>query len=152
MDPMIPADLEFLETHAARVTAARRFTMSTLSVFGALSLILAAIGVFGVLSFAVAQRTREMAVRAALGADRGRLRRLVLASGARVVAVGIVGGLIGAWYLAQLARSLLFEVEPRDPLVFAAATVTIAAVGLLAAVVPARRAARVQPMEALRQE
>jgi ABC-type antimicrobial peptide transport system permease subunit len=69
-----------------------------------------------------------------------------------VVAVGIGVGLVGAWYLAQLAQSLLFEVEPRDPLVFAAATVTIAMVGLLAAVVPARRAARVEPMEALRQE
>ena len=152
VDPMIPADLEFLETHAARVTAARRFTMSTLSVFGALSLILAAIGVFGVLSFAVTQRTREMAVRAALGADRRRLRRLVLASGARVVAAGIAVGLVGAWYLAQLARSLLFEVEPRDPLVYGAAALTIAAVGLLAAVIPARRAARVEPMEALRQD
>jgi putative ABC transport system permease protein len=152
VDPMIPADLAFLKSHADRVTARRRFTMSTLSVFGALSLILAAIGVFGVLSFAVAQRTREMAVRAALGADRRRLQRLVLGSGARVVALGIAVGLVGAWYLAQLARSLLFEVEPRDPLVYAAATVAIAAVGLLAAVIPARRAARVEPMQALRQD
>jgi putative ABC transport system permease protein len=152
IDPTVPADLEFLKSHASRVTAARRFTMSTLSLFGVLSLILAAVGVFGVLSFAVAQRTREMAVRAALGADRRRLQRLVLGSGARVVAAGIGVGLLGAWYLAQLAQSLLFEVEPRDPAVFAAATLTIAAVGLLAAVVPARRAAQVEPMEALRQD
>ena len=152
IDPAIPADLEFLKSHADRVTAARRFTMSTLSVFGALSLILAAIGVFGVLSFAVAQRTREMAVRAALGADRRRLQRLVLGSGARVVAVGMVAGLAAAWYLAHFAQSFLFEVEPRDPLVFGAATLTIAVVGLLAAVIPARRAARVEPMEALRQD
>jgi len=66
--------------------------------------------------------------------------------------VGIVVGLAGAWYLAQLAQSLLFEVEPRDPLVYGAATLTIAVVGLLAAVIPARRAARVEPMEALRQD
>jgi predicted permease len=152
VDPMIPADLEFLKSHANRVTATRRFTMSTLSVFGVLSLILAAIGVYGVLSFAAAQRTREMAVRAALGADRRQLQHLVLGSGARVVAVGIGIGLLGAWYLAQLARSLLFEVEPRDPMVLGAATVTIAAVGLLAAVVPALRASRVEPMEALRND
>src|SRR5687768_3418559 len=152
IDPMIPADLEFLRSHADRVTAARRFTMSTVSVFGILSLILAAIGVFGVLSFAVAQRTREMAVRAALGADRPRLQRLVLGSGARVVAVGIAGGLFGAWSLSRLAQSLLFGVQPRDPFVFGAAILTIAAVGLLAAVIPARRAARVEPMVALRQE
>jgi len=152
IDPMIPADLEFLKSHANRVTAARRFTMATLAVFGGLSLILAAIGVYGVLSFATAQRTREMAVRAALGADRRRLQQLVLGSGARVVAVGMAVGLVGAWHLAQLARSFLFGVEPRDPTVFGAATLTIAAVGLLAAVVPARRASRVEPMEALRQD
>jgi predicted permease len=152
VDPMIPADLEFLKSHANRVTATRRFTMWTLSVFGVLSLVLAAIGVYGVLSFAAAQRTREMAVRAALGADRRQLQHLVLGSGARVVAVGIGVGLVGAWYLAQLARSLLFEVEPREPMVFGAATVTIAAVGLLAAVVPALRASRVEPMEALRND
>jgi ABC-type antimicrobial peptide transport system permease subunit len=93
-----------------------------------------------------------MAVRAALGADRRRLQRLVLGSGARVVAAGIGVGLLGAWYLAQLAQSLLFEVEPRDPMVFGLATLTIAAVGFLAAVAPARRAARVEPMEALRQD
>jgi predicted permease len=152
LDPSIPADLEFLKSHADRVTAARRFTMSALAIFGGLSLILAAIGVFGVLSFAVAQRTREMAVRSALGADRRRLQRLVLGSGARVVAVGMAVGLVGAWYLAHFAQSFLFEVEPRDPVVFGAATLTIAVVGFLAAVVPARRASRVEPMEALRQD
>jgi predicted permease len=150
VDPGIPADFEFLGTHADRVTAWRRFTMGTLTVFGMLALVLAAIGVYGVLSFAMAQRTREMAVRAALGADRGRLQRLVLGSGARVVGVGVVAGLLGAYYLAQLAQALLFEVQPRNPVVFAASALAIAAVGVLAAVIPARRAARVEPMEALR--
>ena len=152
MDPMIPADLEFLKTHANRVTASRRFTVSALSVFGALSLLLAAIGVYGVLSFAAAQRTREMAVRSALGADRRQLGALVLRSGAGVVATGMVAGLVGALSLSKLAESFLFEVKPRDPLVFVAATLTIAVVGLLAALIPARRAARVEPMEVLRQE
>ena len=152
IDPGIPADFEFLTTHADRVTASRRFSMSALLVFGGLSLALAAIGVYGVLSFAAAQRTREMAVRAALGADRTSLRWLVVGSGARVIGAGIAIGLVGAWNVAKLARSLLFQVEPRDPVILAGATVTIALVGLLAAAVPARRAARVDPMEALREE
>lgn len=151
-DPAIPADLTFLQSHADRVTAARRFTMTTLSVFGFLALALAAIGVYGVLSFAAAQQTREMAVRAALGADRQRLVRLFLGSGARVVGAGIAAGLVGAWYLAKLGESLLFQVDARDPVIFAGAALTIGAVGLLAALVPARRASRVEPMAVLRQD
>jgi putative ABC transport system permease protein len=150
VDPMVPADVTFLRTHANRVTASRRFTMATLSIFGVLSLLLAAIGVYGVLSFASAQRTGEMAVRAALGADRGRLWRLMLGSGVRIVGAGLVVGLAGALSLSGLAQSLLFDVGPRDPVVFLGATLTIAIVGLLAAAVPALRASRVEPMDALR--
>lgn len=150
IDPGVPADLAFMQTHANQVTAWRRFMMMALSVFGALSLLLAALGVYGVLSFAAAQRTREIAIRSALGADRGRLVRLVLDSGVRVVALGLAIGLVGSWYVMQLVRSLLFEVEPRDPLVFGVSILTIVTVGVLAALIPARRAARVDPMEALR--
>ena len=150
IDQAIPADLALMRTHADRVTSSRRFTMMALLVFGALALLLAAIGVYGVLSFAVAQRTREIAVRAALGASRRQLERMVLANGAKLVAVGAAAGLLGGYQLSQLVRSLLFEVEPRDPAVFGVATLTIAGVGLLAAVVPARRAARADPMESLR--
>ena len=152
VDPSIPADFVFLTTHVDRITASRRFTMATMTVFGALSLVLAAIGVYGVLSFAAAQQTREMAVRAALGADRQRLVRLFLGSGARVVGAGVAAGIVGAWYLAKLGQSLLFQVDARDPAIFAAAALTIGAVGLLAAMVPARRASRVEPMEVLRQD
>lgn len=152
IDAGIPADLAFLDSHAARVTATRRFTMGALSVFGGFALVLAAIGVYGVLSFAMAQRTREMAVRAALGADRGSLQRLVLGSGARVVGAGVLTGLVGAWYLSRLAEAMLFEVAPRDLSVFALATLTIGVVGLAAAAIPARRASRVEPMEALRED
>jgi predicted permease len=150
IDPGIPADLSLMRTHALRDTASRRFMMLALSVFGGLSLLLAALGVYGVLSFAAAQRTREIAIRAALGAERDRLVRLVLVSGVRVVVLGAFLGLVGSWYVTQLARSLLFGVEPRDPLVFSVSILTIVAVGILAALIPARRAARVDPMEALR--
>ena len=126
--------------------------MTALSVFGGLSLFLAAIGVYGVLSFAATQRTREIAIRSALGADRGKLVALVLGSGARVVMLGLVIGLVGSWYLMQLVRGLLFQVEPRDPFVFGVSIVTIALVGALAALIPARRASRVDPMQALRSE
>lgn len=152
VDPGIPADVALMRTHADRVTASRRFTMMALLVFGALALALAAIGVFGVLSFAVAQRRREIAVRAALGADRGMLRRMVLASGGRLVLVGCAAGVLGAWYVAQLSRSMLFGVEPHDPGAYGIALLTIVAAGLLAALVPAVRAARTDPMQALRED
>jgi predicted permease len=152
IDPAIPADLAFLKTHANQATASRRFMMTALSVFGGLSLLLAAMGVYGVLSFAAAQRTREIAIRAALGADRQRLVRLVLDSGARVIMLGLGLGLVGAWYLMQLVRGFLFQVEPRDPLVFGVAILTIVVVGVLAALIPARRASRVDPMQALRSD
>ena len=152
LDPAIPADLTFMETHANRAVAWRRFMMNALGVFAALSLLLAAVGVYGVLSYAAAQRTREIAIRAALGADRRRLVRLVLDSGFRVVMIGLGIGLVGAWYLMQLVRGFLFEVEPRDPIVFGAAILTIVVVGVLAALIPARRASRVDPMQALRSD
>jgi ABC-type antimicrobial peptide transport system permease subunit len=151
-DPGVPADVELLATSAARGTAERRFTTSVLSLFGLLALALAAIGVYGALAFAVARRTREMAVRAALGADRADLLRLVLGSGARVIAAGTVAGLVAAWFLTRLLRSMLFEVEPGDPKVLAVATATIAVVALLAALVPARAATRVEPMHVLKSE
>lgn len=152
IDPTIPADISFLTTHEARSTASRRFTMTALSIFAGFSLLLAALGVYGVLSFAAAQRTREIAVRAALGADRRRLVALVLNNGARVIVTGLALGLVGSWYLAQFLSGFLFDVQPRDPFIFLAAVLTIVVVGLLAAALPARRAARADPMQALRAE
>ncbi|MGH9783693.1 MAG: FtsX-like permease family protein, partial [Terriglobia bacterium] len=98
------------------------------------------------------QRTREIAIRAALGADRRRLVRLVLDSGVRVMGLGLAIGLVGSWYVTQLVRSLLFQVQPRDPVVLGISILTIVAVGTLAALIPARRASRVDPMEALRSD
>ena len=149
-DPQIVTEVEPFAARLDESIAERRLIMSLLTGFGAFALALAAVGVYGVLSFGVAQRTREIAVRAALGAERGRLLRLVLAGALRVVAAGVAVGLAGASFLSVLVRGMLVDVSPTDPASFAAATLLLVAVGLLAGLVPAWRAARVEPAEALR--
>ena len=152
VDPTVPADIEPLVARADRLTADRRLVMSMLTIFGCLALALAAVGVYAVLSFSVAQRTREMAVRSALGADRRRIMQLVLSAGALVVAAGIAAGTAGALALAKVMSAFLFEVSPYDPVVLVAAIGVIAVAGMLAAAAPAWRAARVEPMLALKGE
>ncbi len=132
--------------------AQRRFTMLVLAAFAAAALLLAAVGVHGVLSYAVAQRTREIGIRVALGADLATVRRLVLGDGARLTALGVTIGLGGALALSRAMRSLLFGVEAFDGMTFATVATLLAAVALLASWLPARRAARVEPMEVLRGE
>jgi putative ABC transport system permease protein len=152
IDSRVPADVELLSARADRMTAERRFTMSVLTVFGALALALAAVGIYAVLSFSVAQRTREIAVRAALGADRRNLMSLVMTAGATVIGAGIAAGIAGAFVLTRLMQALLYEVSPHDPVVLGSAVLLIAVVALAAAAVPAHRAARVEPMVALKAE
>jgi predicted permease len=152
VDPGIPADLGTLESAAHRVTAERRFASAVLQAFGALALLLAGIGVYGMLAFSVAQRTRELAVRSALGADRERLLRLAIVSAANVVGIGIALGIGGALVSGRVLESLLFEVRPGDPLVLVLAAAIIGVVGLIAALGPARRATRIDPMVVLRNE
>jgi putative ABC transport system permease protein len=151
-DATVPADIELLDAAASRNTAPRRLARGALEVFSTIALLLAGIGVYGVLSFSVAQRTREIAVRAALGADRTRLVLLVFGNGAAVLGAGLVAGLAGAVAGAHLLQAMLFNVSPHDPIVLAAATAIIAAIGALAAVVPARRATRIDPIVALRED
>ncbi len=122
------------------------------SAFAALATILAAIGLYGVLAFTVAERTREIGVRMALGAGGSRVRRMILGQVGRIVVVGCVLGGIGAYYLGSTAEALLFEVQGRDPLVLVGVAVLLAAVALAAGYLPARRASRVDPMVALRSE
>jgi ABC-type antimicrobial peptide transport system permease subunit len=125
--------------------------MTLLTLFGAVALILAAIGIYGVLSFGVAQRVRELAIRQALGADRGTILSLVLGQGLWTAATGIVVGLLVAGIATQYMKSLLFAVQPFDAGVFAAVSLLLLSVAAAACYVPARRATRVDPVVALRE-
>jgi putative ABC transport system permease protein len=126
------------------------FTALSLGIAAVMALLLGAVGLYGVLSYVVSQRTQEMGVRLALGARAGQVQGLVVASGARLAVVGLVLGMAGAGALTRLLQGLLFGTEPLDPATFAGMSLVLLAVGLLASYVPARRAARVDPVESMR--
>ena len=123
-----------------------------LAVFAGVAMLLAAIGIYGVLAFAVTQRTREMAVRMALGASASDVVTMVVHHGARLSLVGGLAGLLAALALARSLESLLFEITVTDPITFGAVPIMLVAVALVAAYLPARRATRIDPMAALRAE
>ena len=153
LDPNLP--IENPKTMAAQVreNVFLDRLISTLSAgFAVLATVLAAVGLYGVLAYTVAQRTREFGLRMALGADAGMVRGLVLGHVGRMTLVGGLAGLGVAVGLGRLARSLLFELEGFDPAVLGVSVVLLAAVALVAAFVPAVRASRIQPMIALRQD
>jgi len=141
-----------LEDYVAESQAARRFTLLLLGLFGALALVLAAVGIYGVISYAVSLRTRELGIRMALGAARGDVQGMVLRQGLRLVAVGLALGLAVSAVLMRSLASLLFEVRPSDLATSAVVTVTLTAVALLANYLPARKASMLDPIVALRQE
>jgi ABC-type antimicrobial peptide transport system permease subunit len=126
--------------------------MVVLGTFALVAFLLAAIGVHGVLSYVVAQRTREIGIRMALGADRGSVRGMVLRQGTALAIVGLALGLLGALAISRVLSTLLYGVGARDPATFATAALLLGAVALLATYLPAGRAARVDPVEALRRE
>jgi putative ABC transport system permease protein len=130
----------------------QRFSVTIMTAFAIVALVLCATGIYAIVSVTTSQRTREIGVRMALGADRSTIRRMVLREGTMLVGLGVVGGLVGAALSARFLRSLLFEVRPGDPLTFAIVCALLVAVGLAACYLPARRATRVDPLVALRVE
>jgi predicted lysophospholipase L1 biosynthesis ABC-type transport system permease subunit len=129
-----------------------RFSMLLLSIFGALALTLAAVGVYGVMAYAVTQRTRELGIRLALGAGAASVQGMVLRQGLTMTLIGVGLGVAGALALTRLLGGLLYEVSPNDPRVLAAVVALLSAVSALACLLPAIRATRVDPIEALRSE
>ena len=143
-------DVRTLASRVGDATAQARFSALLLTIFAAAALALATIGIYGVISFAVAQRTREIGIRVALGADRGAVLRLVVGQGAAVAVVGLVLGLAASLVATRVLRALLFDVTPTDPPTLITVVALLALAALVACWIPARRAARLQPAAALR--
>jgi len=141
-----------LEQLVSESVARRRLSMLLLSLFAGLALALAAVGLYGVLSYLVTERSHEIGIRMALGASRPQVMRLVLGQGLSLTLVGIAAGLAAAFGVTRLLSTLLFDVKASDPYTFGLMAVVLLAVATLAGFVPARRATRVDPMAALRQE
>jgi len=129
-----------------------RFNMWLMTVFGSSALLLAAIGIYGLMAYSVEQRTQEIGIRLALGAETGQVRQMVVTQGMTLAAIGLALGILGAYFLTQLLKQFLFRVEARDPLVFVGIPLLLAGVALLAVWIPAMRASRVDPIQALRYE
>ena len=149
-DTDVPVEISSLEMMIAGSIASRRFLLTLVTAFAALALVLAAIGIYSVLSQVVARRTSEIGIRMALGADAWKVVRLMLRSAMTPVLAGAAIGIAVALASMRLLASFLFGVQPIDPAAFALATALLVAVALAAAYVPARRATRVDPLRALR--
>jgi putative ABC transport system permease protein len=153
IDPNLPlSDVQTLDEIVSRSLAPRRFNMFLLAIFAAIALLLALVGIYGVLAYSVGQRTAEIGLRVALGATQARVLALVLGQGMRPILLGAAIGVLGAAALSQLISSLLFGIKPLDPLTYGLAALLVIVAALLSCYVPARRALRVDPVSALRQD
>jgi predicted permease len=152
IDPAQPVAMMQTMEEMLRFAMPQQLAMKLVGAFAVLALVLAAVGLYGVLAHAVALRTKEIGVRMALGAGRGAVQRQVLGRGFRLVAIGLLLGSGAAFGAASLMRGLLYGVAPADPAAFAASIATLAGAALLACWIPARRATRVEPVVALREE
>jgi putative ABC transport system permease protein len=152
LDPTLPVKIETMNQRVWKLAARPRFNAVLLSIFAAMGVLLAAIGIYGVVGFLVTRETREIGVRMALGATPGAICKMVMANVARWTLAGTLLGLLGSWFVSQFLRSLLFQVPPRDPWSIGAAGAVLLVVAFLAAWIPARRAMRVDPIVALRYE
>ncbi len=152
LDPTVPARMTTFSQVFSESLNNRRFNLTLVGVFALAALLLAMVGVFGVLAYSVAQRTQEIGVRIALGATPGGILKMVLGQGLLTVAIGLLVGLAGSLLLTRTMRSMLFEISPNDPLTIVGIAVLLLLIAMLASYIPARRATRVDPMVALRYE
>jgi predicted permease len=151
-DQNVVSSVQTLNQVISDSLAERRFSMIVLGGFAALALLLASLGIYGVISYLVGQRTHELGIRLALGAGRGDILRLVLSHGMKMVLAGVAIGLVAAFALTRLMESMLYGVGPTDPVTFGAIAMILTLVALVACYLPARRATRVNPLIALRAE
>jgi putative ABC transport system permease protein len=153
VDANVPVhSISSMDQIIARSVADRRFALELLGVFAGVALLLAAIGIYGVMSYSFSQRTHEVGIRIALGAQRPDILRMALGEGMWIVLIGLAAGLAGAAVMTRFFRSMLFEVGPADPATFLLASAILAGVALFACYIPAERATRVDPLAALREE
>jgi putative ABC transport system permease protein len=153
VDPNVPVhSVSSMNDIIARSVADRRFALELLGLFAMVALLLATVGIYGVMSYSFSQRTHELGIRIALGAQRWDILRMALAEGMRIVVIGLALGIAGAVMLTRIFRSMLFGVGAGDPITFISVSIILAGVALLACYIPARRATRVDPLAALREQ
>ncbi|MFW6198554.1 MAG: FtsX-like permease family protein, partial [Acidobacteriota bacterium] len=152
VDDQVPMSFATMDAVMRDAVADRRFLMSVIGLFSVVALALAAVGIYGVVSYSTARRTREMGIRLALGAEPGDVRRMVVRGALAVVAVGAAVGTVVALLLTRTMESVLFGVDPADPVTFAGVLAVLLATAWLASLIPARRGARTDPMVTMRED
>jgi putative ABC transport system permease protein len=152
IDPTTPVEFSTMTERVGQLTERPRFDALLLMLFAAIAVLLAALGIYGVVGFFVSQRTQEIGVRMALGATPLGISKMVLSNVARWTIAGAAAGLLGSWFCARLMQSLLFNVSPHDPILLGLALLLLLAVAFFSAWIPARRASHVDPLTALRHE